>query len=97
MELRGGSDLTTSGVAQNDDVEEVNTSGTLSVIAGTGTAGAPTYGGAPTSSKLDVPTAVVVDADGDVDIADSTHNTVDQVEPAGGLTCSSADDVLKLL
>jgi sugar lactone lactonase YvrE len=71
--------------AGNDDVEKVTPSGTLSVFAGTGTAGVPTAGPA-TSSELDVPRGVAVDSSGNVYIADSLNNEVEKVTPSGTLS-----------
>ena len=59
-------------------VEEVTPSGTLSVVAGSGTAGSPTAGPA-TSSDLDAPAGVAVDSSGDLFIADSVNDVVEEV------------------
>jgi hypothetical protein len=69
----------------NNDVEKVTPSGTLSVIAGNGTAGTPTAGIA-TSSHLDGPTGVAVDASGDVYIANDLSCDVAKVTPSGILS-----------
>ena len=59
--------------------------GTLSIFAGTGTAGAPTAGIA-TSSKLNGPNGVAVDSSGNVYIADTAGNVVEKVTPDGTLS-----------
>ncbi|MCX6396057.1 MAG: PxKF domain-containing protein [Propionibacteriales bacterium] len=69
----------------NHRVEQVTPGGQLSVIAGTGVAGAPTAGPA-TSSNLDNPTGVVVDGTGNVYIADGRNNQVEKVTPGGQLS-----------
>ena len=69
----------------NNEVDKVTPSGTLSVFAGTGTAGAPTPGPA-TSSSLDGPGGVAVDPSGDVYIGDSGNNEVEKVTPSGTLS-----------
>jgi sugar lactone lactonase YvrE len=69
----------------NSEVEKVTPAGTLSVIAGTGTAGAPTPGPA-TSSQLNSPQGVAVDSGGDLYVADGGNNEVEKVTPAGTLS-----------
>jgi sugar lactone lactonase YvrE len=59
-------------------VERVTPSGTLSIFAGTGKAGAPTPGPA-TSSALDQPVGVAVDSSGEVYIGDASNNVVEKV------------------
>jgi hypothetical protein len=70
----------------NNLVEEVNSSGTLSIFAGTGTSGPPTAGTA-TSSDLNAPGQVAVDpVTGDVFIVDSGNNVVEEVNSSGTLS-----------
>jgi DNA-binding beta-propeller fold protein YncE len=70
----------------NGQIEQITSAGTLSVIAGTGAPGAPTPGPA-TSSDLSSPRQVAVnDATGDVYIADSDNNEIEQVTSAGTLS-----------
>ena len=69
----------------NDVVEKVTTAGTLSILAGDGTSGAPTAGLA-TASMLDSPHGVAVDSSGNVYIADASNNLVEKVTPAGTLS-----------
>jgi sugar lactone lactonase YvrE len=59
-------------------VEKVTLSGTLSILAGTGVAGAPTPGPA-SSSKLNQPVGVAVDAAGAVYIGDAGNNVVEKL------------------
>jgi DNA-binding beta-propeller fold protein YncE len=69
----------------NHEVEKVTPSGTLSVIAGTGTSGTPTPGPA-TNSKLNNPTGVAVDSNGNVYICEGGNDEIDKVTPAGTLS-----------
>jgi sugar lactone lactonase YvrE len=69
----------------NQRIEKVTPAGTLSVIAGDGSSGAPTPGPA-TASSLQNPFAVAVDPSGNVYIADTTNQRVEKVTPAGTLS-----------
>ena len=69
----------------NNRVEKVTSGGTLSIIAGTGTAGAPTPGPA-TTSKLSAPEGVAVDSSGNVYIADHGNSMVEKVTSGGTLS-----------
>ena len=69
----------------NDVVEEVTPAGRLSVVAGNGQEGPPTPGPA-TRSELDAPSGVALDAHGDLFVADSLNNVVEEVTPAGRLS-----------
>lgn len=66
-------------------VEKVTPSGSLSVIAGTGSQGTPTPGPA-TSSDIDLPTGLAVDSSGNVYIADDGNYVVEKVTPSGTLS-----------
>jgi sugar lactone lactonase YvrE len=72
-------------VIGSNRVDKVETAGQLSVIAGTGQAGAPTAGPA-TRSMLDLPKAAAVDSAGNMYIADSGNDMVEKVTPAGDLS-----------
>jgi sugar lactone lactonase YvrE len=67
------------------EVEKVTPSGTLSIVAGTGTAGAPVAGSA-TSSPLGSPSEVAMDAAGNLYISDGTNHEIEQVTPSGALS-----------
>jgi sugar lactone lactonase YvrE len=72
--------------ASNDVVEKVTPSGTLSIVAGKiGQSGAPTPGPA-TSSDLDDPTGVTVDATGNLYVADTYNADIEKVTPSGTLS-----------
>ncbi len=66
----------------NNELERVTPGGTLSIITGTGTGAAPSYGAAATTSAVDGPGGVAVDTSGVLYIADSDNNTIDRVGPA---------------
>jgi titin len=68
-----------------NEILKVTADGTLSVIAGTGQSGPPTPGPA-TSSTLNSPSGVAVDAAGDVFIADSGNAVIEEVTPNGNLS-----------
>ena len=68
-----------------NEILEVTAGGTLAVIAGTGQSGPPTPGPA-TSSTLNSPSGVAVDAAGDVFIADSGNAVIEEVTPNGNLS-----------
>jgi len=69
----------------NNVVEEVTPAGRLSVVAGNSNQGSPTPGPAVTS-RLSARSAVAVDTSGDLFIADSGNNVVEEVTPAGRLS-----------
>lgn len=69
----------------NNEVEKVTRQGTLSIIAGTGAAGAPTAGPA-TQSALNLPHGVAVNSTGDLYIADYNNSEVEKVTPQGTLS-----------
>ncbi len=69
----------------NNMVEEVSSSGTLSIIAGIVSGGAPTPGPA-TSSDLGSPQGVAVDGSGNVYIADAGNSVVEKVSSSGTLS-----------
>jgi sugar lactone lactonase YvrE len=70
--------------SNNDVVEKVTPAGTVTVVAGNGTSGAP-HAGPATSSPLGTVQAVAVDHSGDLFIAD-TLGYVEKVTPAGALS-----------
>ncbi|MBO0771490.1 MAG: hypothetical protein J2P35_08530 [Actinobacteria bacterium] len=57
--------------------------GIITRFAGTGKAGATGPGGLATQTRLDAPQAVAVNAAGDVFVADTDNNRVDEVLPSG--------------
>jgi hypothetical protein len=67
------------------EVVKVTPSGTLSIIAGTGTQGQPTPGPA-TSSRLETPTGLAVDSAGDIYVADDNAAEVLKITPQGTMS-----------
>src|SRR5262249_43798352 len=66
------------------------TSGVISTVAGTGTAGFGGDGGAATSAQLNVPYAVAVDAAGNLYIADLNNSRVRKVDAVTGVIATVA-------
>lgn len=63
-------------------VRELSTSGVLTLIAGTGTAGFSGDGGAALSAQLNAPAGVSISANGTILIADSGNNRIRSLTPA---------------
>ena len=75
------------GDTHNNRVREVlASSGNISTIAGTGVAGFSGDGGAATAALLNLPTAVAVDSNGNVYIADTNNNRIREI---GGTTINT--------
>jgi len=70
----------------NHRIRKVATSGNISTIAGNGTGGYSGDGGAATSAKLNGPPVVVVDASGNVYIADYSNHRVRKVDTTGNIS-----------
>ena len=68
----------------NNAVRRITAAGVISTIAGTGTAGYMGDGSAATSAELSGPTAVALDAAGDVFIADTGNNAIRRVDAGTG-------------
>ena len=69
----------------NSMILKVTSGGTLSVVAGTNSYGAPTAGPA-TNSMLYFPAGVAVDSSGNVFIADTYNSMIEKVTPGGTLS-----------
>lgn len=79
--------------SHNHRVREVYVaSGMIATIAGTGVAGYSGDGGAATAASLDLPTALVLDAAGDVVIADTKNHRVRRIAAATGAITTVAGD-----
>ncbi len=70
----------------NNRVRRVSPAGTISTVAGTGTAGSAGDGGAATSAQLRAPFGVAASADGGFLIADRLNHRVRRVSPAGTIS-----------
>ncbi len=64
---------------KHNEVFEVTATGTVSVVAGTGTAGYSGDGGLATAAELDAPAGLAVDSSGDIFIADTENNVIREV------------------
>ncbi|HKN23794.1 MAG TPA: hypothetical protein VJX72_03030, partial [Candidatus Acidoferrum sp.] len=65
-------------------VYKIDSTGKLTTIAGTGTAGFSGEGGPATSAQLDAPTDVFVDGFGNIFIADANNNVIREIVAATG-------------
>jgi len=65
-------------------VYKIDSTGKLTTVAGTGTAGFSGEGGPATSAQLDAPTDVFVDGSGNIFIADANNNVIREVVAATG-------------
>ena len=72
--------------ASNNRVRKVDRAGTITTIAGTGTAGFSGDGGPASDAQLNNPLRVAVDAAGDLFIADAANQRIRKVDPAGTIT-----------
>jgi hypothetical protein len=70
----------------NQRVRKVDASGTITTVAGNGTAGYSGDGGSATSATLRYPESVVVDTTGNLYIADSNNNVIRKVDTGGIIT-----------
>ncbi|MCL2395854.1 MAG: hypothetical protein FWC87_14370, partial [Acidimicrobiaceae bacterium] len=69
---------------EDDVVRKIDAkTGIITRLAGTGVAGKAGLGGAATDAELDLPQGVAVDASGDVFIADTSNNRVEELLPDG--------------
>lgn len=68
---------------QNNCIREVNASGIISIIAGTGINGYGGDGGNATNAMLNLPQGVAVDASGNVYLADTRNNRIRCVNTSG--------------
>lgn len=67
----------------NHRVRKINTSGIISTIAGTGTAGYGGDGGQAISAQLNAPNGVAVDGSGNIFIADTNNHRIRKVNTSG--------------
>jgi hypothetical protein len=77
-------------ITSNNRVFRVDTTGLLTVVAGTGAVGPSGDGGAATSASLTYPYGVAVDASGNVFIADTITHRIRRVEAATGVITTVA-------
>lgn len=82
-------------------VEEINTSGDLSIVAGNGQFSTPTFGGPATSSALDGPYGVAALPDDTLFVGDPDNNLIERVGyglpgPPGASTLTAATNSAQL-
>ncbi len=70
----------------NHRVRRVDTDGTITTVAGNGTAGSSGDGGPATAATLRTPVGVAVDGDGTLYVADRDSHVVRRVDPGGTIT-----------
>ncbi len=70
----------------NERIRKVDTSGVISTVAGTGTAGFSGDGGQATAAQLNDPSGVAVDSSGNLYIADFINRRVRKVDTSGVIT-----------
>ena len=73
--------ITDSG---NNRIRRIDTSGTITTVVGTGTAGDSGDGGPATAAKLNGPRRVIVDAAGNLYITDTGNNRIRRVDATTG-------------
>ncbi len=72
--------------SQNDRIRKVDSSGTITTFAGTGTAGFSGDGGPADEAEINDPEGVAVDGSGNVYIADTLNNRIRKVDSSGVIT-----------
>ena len=75
----------------NNRVRKVNSSGTISTVAGTGTAGYNGDGIAATTAQLNQPVGIHLDSTGNLYIGDRTNHRIRKVDTSGTITTIAGD------
>src|SRR5581483_5819478 len=75
----------------NHRVREVDSSGTVDTVAGTGAPGYSGDNGAATSAEINFPRGLAVDGDGNLYISDFANDAVRRVDPSGTITTYAGD------
>jgi len=78
----------------NQRIRKVGTDGVITTVAGTGVKGYSGDGGPATSALLWIPNGVVVDASGNLYIADEYNQRVRRVGPDGAITTIAGDGTI---
>jgi sugar lactone lactonase YvrE len=76
---------------ENNMVREVTPDGIIHTVAGTGQPGYSGDGGPATDARLDNPSGLAVDAQGDLFIADTVNNVIREVTPDGIIRTIAGD------
>jgi sugar lactone lactonase YvrE len=79
------------GDTSNHRIRKVDSSGTISTVAGDGNIGFGGDGGAATGAQLDAPTGVAVDASGNLYIADTNNHRIRKVDSTAIITTVAGD------
>ena len=77
----------------NSRIRKVSLGGLITTVAGTGAAAYAGDGGLATSAYLNGPSAIAVDASGDLYIADTENHCVREVTPDGVITTAAGNGV----
>ena len=88
----GGNLLVADG--RNHRIRKVSTTGTITTVAGNGTAGFGGDGGSATAAALKAPEAVVADAVGNLYIADTENHRVRKVNASGTISTFAGTGVI---
>ncbi len=81
----------------NSRIRKINTSGIITTYAGNGTAGFSGDGGQATDAKLNLPSAVAIDAAGNLYIADFSNNRIRKVAVSGIITTIAGNGIVGYL
>ena len=73
-------------VGNNQRIRRVDTTGTITTVAGSGQFGYGGDGGPATAARLDYPRGVAVDSSGNVYIADTNNHRIRKVDTSGTIT-----------
>jgi len=74
-------------------IRKVNREGVITTIAGTGSAGFRGDGGPATAAKLNFPTGLAIDADGNLYVSDANNNRVRRIDRDGVITTVAGNGV----
>ncbi len=77
----------------SSNVRKVDTSGTISTVAGSGPAGYSGDGGPATLAQINLPRGLAVDAAGDLYIADTDNHRIRRVDTSGIITTVAGEGV----
>jgi len=78
-------------IADFNRIRKVDTSGTITTVAGDGTSDYSGDGGPAVQAQLYYPTSVAVDGSGNIYIADSSNNRIRKVDTSGTITTVAGD------
>ena len=78
----------------NNRIRKVDSEGVITTVAGTGNRGHGFDGGPATQTRLNAPTGIALDGDGNLYIADTGNNRIRRVESQGVITAVAGLDTL---